>query len=208
MERYADFTEFISAQGRGKTKNLVDILKYKVEVKGERAIVILPDTSEPAWFDYPIIYSDDLEETFDKDFKGIICIEYEENETFEFLYNQFKRSGLKRLNFVLDDPYYVEGRPEKPLIRILARKRQYEIDIFSNAHSYDQVPAIFFPYISIFAVGFTETEIVNRKQQLGADYPVHCKLRRNINAYAGTDKTNKNYYNFLFFKRNGEILRK
>ncbi len=206
MERYADFTEFISAQGRGKTKQLIDILNFKVNSKGERALVILPDMSEQAWFDYPTIYADDLEELFDKDFTGVVCIEYEENQTFPFLYNQFKYEGLKRLNLVLDDPHYVEGRPEKELIRILARKRQYEIDIFSNAHSYDQVPAIFFPYISIFAVGFTETEIVNRKQQLGGDFPIHSKLRKSINFYAGTDKTKPEYFNFLYFKRNGEII--
>jgi hypothetical protein len=206
MSRYADFTEIIATAGRGKTTQLLNILKHKVERNNERCLVVIPDGSEKAWFDYPTIFHDDLETDFDPNFTGIVCIEYEENITFPFLYDQFKNHGLSNLNLVLDDPHYAEGRPEKEIRMILARKRQWAIDIFSNAHSYDQVPPIFFPYITIFGLGYTEAEIVNRRKQLGMDYETHCRIRQQVNDYAGRDNSRPEYFNFIYFLKNGEIL--
>lgn len=206
MSRFADFTEIIASPGRGKTTELIKILEHKVKNKGERCLVVLPDTSEKAWWNYPMIFSDDLESDFDKNFKGIVTIEYEENITFPFLYEQFKYEGLNNLNLVLDDPFYAEGRPEKQIRMILARKRQYGIDIFSNAHSYDQVPPIFFPYITIFGVGYIEAEIKNRRLELGEDFNTHVNIRRQVNNYAGINKNDPKYHTFYYFKRNGEKI--
>jgi hypothetical protein len=205
-KRYADFTEIIGTAGRGKTTQLLNILNYKVQKKGERCLVVIPDGSEKAWFDYPTIFSDDLETDFDINFEGILCIEYEENLTFPFLYKKFKHDGLANLNLVLDDPFYAEGRPEKEIRMILARKRQWAIDIFSNSHSYDQVPPIFFPYITIFGLGYTEAEIVNRRKQLGEHFDIHCRMRNAVNKFAGLDKSKPEYYNFVYFLKNGEII--
>ena len=203
--RYCEFVEIIAAPGRGKTHQLIQILETKLNA-GERSLVIVPDGSEPAWFNYPTIFSDDLEEKFNPNFKGILCIEYEEKLTLPFVYKLFKEGKLKDLNFVLDDPFYCDPRPEPEIRKILARKRQYMIDCFSNAHSYDRVPPLFFSYITIFGLGYTETGIVNRREQLEPDYTSHVQKRGEVNAIANVEKDNINYHHFQYYRRDGKNI--
>lgn len=204
-QRYGEFIEIIGAPGRGKTKLLVDSLNLKVK-QGDRALVVLPDQSEEAWFPYfPVIEAEDLEQKFDPNFKGICLIEWEEKLTFPFLLDLFKTRKLKNLNLVLDDPTYAASpnQPEKELIRILSRKRQYCLDVWSNAHSYDQVPKQFFQYITIYGLMFTSAEIKNR---LG-EVPHHVPIKKRVDSIAGQRKDNNpNYHYCEFFYKNGEKL--
>lgn len=204
-ERYCEFTEIIAAAGRGKTTLLINILETKLKA-GERSLVIVPDLSEPAWFNYPTIMSDDLETEFNPDFKGILCIEYEEKVTFPFIYKLFKEAKLKDLNLVLDDPFYCDPTPESHIMKILARKRQYMIDIFSNAHSYDRVPPKFFTYITLFCLGYTEASILNRKEELAEFYSAHVQKKAEIDRIANVPKGHPNYYYFEFYKKDCSSL--
>lgn len=203
MERHPEFVEIIAAPARGKSTDLEKIINSK---PNERFLVIIPDTSEPLWHKYPVINGDDLEEEFDPNFEGVLCIEQEEKVTFPYLYQLFKDEELKGLNLILDDPVYAEEYCEKELIRILKRKRQYDIDIFSTSHSYDEVPPKFFSFITIFSLGYTEGELKNRKGNLGSAYNVHLQYHEEINAIAGTDKSDPNYYYRRAFRKNGELI--
>lgn len=204
-DRYSHFTFIAGAPGRGKTTVLLQLLTQLVN-GGDRALVILPDQSEPAWFPYyPVINAEDLEEQFNPNFTGICCIEWEEKITFPFLLKLFKKGLLKDLNLVLDDPTYAASpnRPEKELIRIMSRKRQYCIDIWSNAHSYDQIPQTFFQYITVYGLMFTDGEIINRLNQV----PHHVPIKKRIDAIAGQRKENNpNYHYIEFFTKDGEKL--
>lgn len=205
QNRYADFITFVAAPGRGKTKLLIDAIKQKLK-NGERVLVVLPDQSEPAWFPWytnGVIDAEDLEKKFNPNFKGVCLVEYEEKLTFPFLYKLFKSGKLKDLDLVLDDPQYVGEKPEKELIRILSRKRQHGTDIWSNFHSHDQIPTKFFQYITIYGVGYTEAEIILRKEQLGE---VHKKIKQQVDSIANVPKGHKNYYHFHFCNKLGEKI--
>ena len=204
-ERIAHFIMILGAQGRGKTTVLLDALKHKISLE-DRALVILPDQSEKAWFPYyPVINSEDLEEQFDPNFKGICLIEWEEKITFPFLLKLFKSGKLKNLNLVLDDPQYMlpPNRPEKEIIRICSRTRQYGIDIWSNAHGYDQIPPSFISYITVYGLMYTRGDIINRADQLGH----HAPIVKRVNQIAGeTPENNPNFHYIEFFNKNGEKL--
>lgn len=214
--RYAEFFEIIADPGRGKTELLINALLSKLR-SGDRALIVLPDQSEPAWFPfyreskptakYPFIINnlidaDELEEKFNPNFEGIQLIEFEEKSTFPLLYKYFKAGQLKNLNLVFDDPQYLGSKPEKEMIRILSRKRQYSCDIWSNAHSHDQVPNSFFQYITVYGLGHTSAEIINRKDQLPKS---HLTIKKEVDRIANVERGNPKYYFFTFYKKDGTL---
>jgi hypothetical protein len=202
-DRYPEFVEIIAAPGRGKSTDLEKVINSKAN---ERFLVIIPDTSEPLWHKYPLINGDDIEEEFNPDFEGVLCVEQEEKLTFPYLYKLFKEEKLKGLNLILDDPVYAEEYCEKELVRILKRKRQYDIDIFSTSHSYDEVPPKFFSFITIYSLGYTEGELNNRRGNLGSSYSKHLEHHNEVNRLAGIDKSKPEYYLRRAFRKNGDLI--
>lgn len=204
MERVEEFAVIIGAPDRGKTTIEVNKILEKLAV-GERTIVIIPDQSEKAWYPYyPVINAEKLETNFDVNFTGIVIIEYEEKVTFPFLYNLFEKKIIKDLNLVLDDPFYVEeGRPEKELMRIIKRKRQYSIDIFTTSHDFDNIPKAFFTYLTTFCLLYTSAPIINRLRQVSEGILKHKKEIDNI---ANVPKGHPNYHYKRWFKKDGKLL--
>lgn len=201
-ERIALFTMILGAQGRGKTTLMLNAIKHKLSLGG-RALVVLPDQSEKAWYPYyPVINSDELEEKFNPNFTGVCLIEWEDRITFPFLLKKFKAGILKDLDLVLDDPQYMlpPNRPEKEVIRLCSRTRQYGVDIWSNAHGYDQIPLPFIQYITTYGLMYTRGDITNRANQLGH----HIPIMQRVNEIAGESRTNNpNYHYVEFFTKDG-----
>jgi len=204
MVRIEEFAVIIGAPGRGKSTSLLDIIKAKQSV-GERTIVVVPDQSEKTWYPYyPVINAEDLDSKFDLKFKGVQIIEYEEKITFPFLYDLLKSGKLRDLNLVLDDPFYVEeGRPENQLMRIIKRRRQNKLDVFTTAHDFDNIPKAFFAYLTVFGLHYTSAPIKNRKDQVSYEIKKH-KLE--IDIQANVDRSNPEYYHKRFFRLDGTLL--
>lgn len=205
--REPDFIEIIAAPGRGKTTLLINALKERLK-NGDRVLIVLPDQSEAAWVPFikrfGVINAENLEEQFNPNFKNVCLVEFEEKITFEFLFNQFKKGVLKDLILVLDDPQYLNSSPEKALIRILSRKRQFKADIFSNAHSFDQVPQKFFQYITLYGLGHTTAEIILRKDQLPKAI---IDLKKRVDNISNVPKGKPNYYYYEFFNKFGDPIK-
>lgn len=203
MDRYAEFFAFVGAPGRGKTTQLIQAIEFKLS-KGDRALVIVPDLKEKAWFPYfaknGIIASEDLEEKFNPNFKGVQLVEYEEKITFPFLQKLFKKNDLKNLNLVLDDPWYIEGRPEQDLLKVVKRARQMSCDVWTNAHHLDQIPQALIPYITVYGLMYTRGPIVLRRKQLG-----HLEeAKMYVDRVAGVSRTNKlKYHHIAYIKEDG-----
>lgn len=204
MKRLEEFIAIIGAPGRGKTTALINTIKAKLRA-GERTIVIVPDQSESAWFPYyPVINAESLKEKFNVNFKGILIVEYEEKLTFPFLYNLLQNGIIKNLNIVFDDPFYVEeGRPEKALMRIIKRRRQYSADVFTTSHSMDNIPKVFFPYLTAFGLLPTDAPIENRVKQVSKKIIQH---KEEIDDIGDVKFGHKNYHYMRWFRRNGELL--
>ena len=204
MERAEEFVVIIGASDRGKTTTELGIIKAILSA-GERTIVIVPDQSEKAWYSYyPVINAEKLESDFDVNFTGIKILEYEDKVTFPFLYNLFEKGIIKDLNIVLDDPFYVEeGRPEKELMRIIKRKRQYSIDIFTTAHDFDNIPKAFFTYLTVFGLHYTSAPIINRLRQVSEGI---LRQKKQIDNIANVPKGHKNYHYKRLFKKDGTEL--
>lgn len=196
MSRSAEFTEIIGQPRCGKTTFLLNTINDLVK-NGDRALIIDPDGAEPAWFKFPIIEKS----SFDPEFKGIKVMQYEDDETFDFLLDQMQTGKLKNLNLVLDDAnVYAESHIEQPLKTILRRKRQYMVDIWATAHGYTDVPPKFFTFITQYVLFETSDEIDRRKKEIPS-FEKHLEIKRRV------DLTNKKtpYYK-EFFNKYGEPL--
>ena len=204
MERLEEFAVIIGAPGRGKTTTEVNVIQQKLKVD-ERTIVVVPDQSEKAWYPYyPVINADKLEKDFDVNFTGVKIIEYEEKSTFPFLYDLLEKGIIKDLNIVLDDPFYVEeGRPEKELMRIIKRRRQYSIDVFTTAHDFDNIPKAFFTYLTVFGLMYTSAPIINRVKQVSEGILQH---KKEIDKIANVPFGHPNYHYIRWFKLDGTLL--
>ena len=139
-ERYSHFIAVVGAPGRGKTTLVVNGITQKIK-KGDRALIIIPDRNEKAWYPYynQLVEPENIED-FNPNFKGVCVMEYKKGVTFQYLLPLMQKGVLRDLNVVLDDPYYAHRNPEEQLITMLSRQRQFQIDTWTNAHGFDQLP--------------------------------------------------------------------
>ncbi len=204
QDRYSHFIAIVGAPGRGKTTAIINPIEKKIS-KGDRALVIIPDRQEKAWYPY---YNQLLKhneyDRFDPNFKGVCILEYKKKHTFPFLLELFENGDLKDLNLILDDPKYARKNPEEQLIDILARQRQYKIDTWTNAHGFDQLPPDFFEYITIYGVFFTNGRIRNRVD----DIPEIVPVKERVDRIAGVTpkEINPNFHYVEFVNKLGEKI--
>ena len=205
MQRNRDFLTIIAAQGRGKTTKLMELINSRLK-QNERFIVIVPDTSEPTWFPYEIIFADELEQNFDVNFTGVICLEFEFKKTIPFLADLMKNNKLKSFSLVMDDPSFVEDYQDKELKYIMSRRRQFDFDMFTTGHTYDSLPPLFYRYLSLFCISHIDSPISLRTKHLGENYHFHKNKIIEVNRLTGNDKEKKCYHNFYVFRKNGKNL--
>ncbi len=203
LERFSHFIAVVGAPGRGKTTLLIEALLKKIDM-GDRALVIVPDRNEQIWYPYyPVINADNLEKSFNPNFKGICVIEYKKGVTFKFLLKMFESGKLKDLNLVLDDPNYARRNPEEEIITILSRLRQFQTDAWTNGHSIDYLPPDFFQYITIYGIMYTRAEIKNRLDEV----PHLVDVKRRVDRTAGEKREgNPNYHYVEFVNKEGEEI--
>jgi hypothetical protein len=205
-ERPAEVFAIIGAPNRGKTTFLIDKLTYLMDNCNDRVLLIVPELNEKAWFpffkDNPLLeFGCNLEEKFNPTWKGVQIMEYEEDVTFPFLWEKLRScQEFKNFNLVLDDPIYMEERPEKKIPYVIKRKRQNEFDVWTTAHSFDDLPRKLLSLITVYIVGHTLDEITLRKTQLGHFTPIKNRINQETNVPFG----NKAYHIFKAFHRDGK----
>ena len=146
MMRESRFTEIIGMPGSGKTTFLIRFLKRFAQA--EPLLVIDPDGNEPAWDKVSWINPADPV-AMSRWQSGWRKTQYDpEDSCFKAVIDNFRNGHL-----VLDDAnVYAASRPDDHLKHLLKRKRQFGIDIWSTAHGFTEMPAMFYTYITHYVL--------------------------------------------------------
>lgn len=155
----------IGRSGSGKTTKLVEIVAAALKA-GRRVIVIDPDGGEPAWDIYKR-YQDIA--NVPVNFKGAVVVPFSDDPylgtpTFRHIeemtattFHGGNNGPWEKSIIIIDDCNAVvpEGRVDKPLKWLFARRRQYGFDLVITGHSWMRIPPFFFGYINAFLIGPT-----------------------------------------------------
>lgn len=156
---------FIGRSGSGKTTKEIDLVKMLLAA-GRRVLIIDPDGGEAAWDKFKR-YQDIAK--VPKDFKGAVVVPFSDEPylgtpTFAHIekmssttHNGGNLGPWANTVIIIDDCNAVvpEGRVEKPLKWLFARRRQYGFDIIVTGHSWMRIPPFMFGYINAFLIGPT-----------------------------------------------------
>jgi GTPase SAR1 family protein len=183
-ERTAKMVVILGANGTGKTTLLKNILNNS----GEKSLVIAPDVI--GWEEYP-----EVELNTPDDFlgTGIRCHIFDDSKKNGTL---SKLEYFKKGNIVFDDCRAYLTDKTDPRIRIqIIRRRQRMTDIFAVGHGFNEVPPVFFTYISEIILFRTTDNIIRRKNCL-KDFDLMVEAQRRVNLKA---KTNPHYFEIIKF---------
>ena len=182
-KRPAEFFLVIGAPNTGKTTWLLKILLALA--RGQRVLVVDPDGNEPTWWKFKSINIRD-KRAMKNWTKGVRVIQLAEQDTdgydtFDVLYNKkvFTNGVL-----VLDDcNTYVQANPNKHLMNLLRRKRQYSIDIFAAAHGFTEIPPKFYSFATKYTLFKTEEDPQRAKRNID-QFDRFVGLRNRVNSKA------------------------
>lgn len=187
-KRIRQFTAIVGQPGSGKStlgKNLIE----KMVAAGNRCIIVDPDGQEKLWHGYPLLDLTKDPATALKTFKGIVVVEYTRKETFKLL-QQHYRNGILMLD---DANTYTIPSVEPELLFIMKRKRQYNLDIFTTAHGFTEIPASFFTYITQYAL-FSTSDDPERRSRNIQHYERVLQVKEFVDEQG---KTNPHYVEFF-----------
>lgn len=155
----------IGRSGSGKTTKLIEIVMAALAA-GRRVLIIDPDGGEPAW-DVFKRYQDISQ--VPANFKGAVVVPFSGDvylgtPTFRHIeemtattFHGGNNGPWEKMLVVIDDANAVmpDGRVEKPLMWLFARRRQYGFDIIITGHSWMRIPPFMFGYVNAFLIGPT-----------------------------------------------------
>ncbi len=165
----------IGTNGTGKTTYLFKVVQA---VKGFRRVLVVDfENAERVWQSFKEIDPADRSEMMA--FQGIRRINWAQHDdaTLRLLRN-FYRNGI----LVFDDcRTYLKANLEDELHQLLIRRRQYMLDIFVVAHSFQDVPPKFFQFSTDIVLFRIARPIDDRKRMLANPTQVlaaHDRIQR------------------------------
>lgn len=171
---------FVGTNGTGKSTACERLM-----LADERGLMILP-----TFDDWAQKYDTcDCEHLSDFDFTGVRChiVDHDPEGTIENIFRYFRGGTL-----VFDDPkvYIKKNLDNHPIKKILARRRQMRCDVVFVAHSFMDIPPMFFSYITDYLI-FNCGNAERRKNELGEHYDAIARIIDRVHRAA---KTNPHAY--------------
>lgn len=189
-------TAVLAARSMGKSTLIAKIVDQAVAA-GRRVLVIDPEFSEPTWHRNKSYkkYSDikDVPDTW----KGVCVVPYSPKEilgtpTFKHLWDKMdprmhngKAGPWQNMLLVLDDTnFYARGVIDETLMDFLIVERRWYVDTIVTAHSWGQLPPIFFTYIDMYVIGPTLLGPEQRSSLIKGDALKRMQaIRAEVNAH-------------------------
>ena len=179
----------VGTNGTGKTTYLLQTLS--AVSKSRRAIVVDYENAEKAWQPFDELDLSDRDAV--ASFTGIRRVNWalHEDESLSLI-KKYYRNGI----LVLDDcRTYLKSSLEDQLHQLLIRRRQYMLDVFAVAHSFQDIPPRFFQFTTHVVLFRITRPLDDRKKMLANPASVAEALAR-IDAKS---KTNPHYFELIKF---------
>jgi predicted ATPase len=186
-ERISRLVLVIGTNGTGKTTFLLKAVTAAAATR--RVLVVDFENAERAWQPFEEIDPADREAMLT--FTGVRRINWAKHDDATLsLLRKYYRNGI----LVLDDcRTYLKASMEDELHQLLIRRRQYMLDIFVVAHSFQDVPPKFYQFSTDVVLFRITRPIDDRKRMLANPTQIlaaHERIQRQA-------QTNPHYYEII-----------
>lgn len=135
----------LGTNGVGKTSRIIEIIRLYLKID-KPVLICVSDDAEAKLEDIPLIST--IEEI--KTFTGVAKIIVEDVSFF----NEFREAFLKNKErfggcLILDDARLFLSSRDEPVLKLMRKRRQLNVDIYSIFHAFDgETPPSYWPFVT------------------------------------------------------------